>query len=70
MFTTKSPNPQFLHYKVLKITVPFTDHSQNSDCCVRGYPGYALLFLAGTSAGCICDYCMMRNVSIDIKGIF
>ena len=51
--TTTSTNSHYsLHSKVSKIIAPF--HSQNSDCCTTGHPGYGLLFLAATSIRYIC----------------
>ena len=52
--TTKSTNSQFFASQSFKNKDAIADDGQNSDCCVRVYPGYALLFLAGTSIGYIC----------------
>ena len=56
--TTKANKTYYFAFESLKNNRTITDHSQNYDCCldygVRRYPGYALLFLAVRSPGCIC----------------
>ena len=52
--TTKSTNSLFFAFQSFKNNDAIADQGQNFDCCVRGYPGNALLFLAVTSMGYIC----------------